>query len=127
EFCVRIGLSEVAHRAVIGDPGATVRPESDVGRTIEAAKAVREGLLEGLVVSKPHGLELKRLISFGKVKQLDLVTRFWCWGSCIRSRKSEIALQRIECCAALRRPSSKGVRHEVDAGERRVGCLDRKR
>ena len=34
-----IGLAEVAHRAVVGDPGAAVRPEPHVGRTIERVGA----------------------------------------------------------------------------------------
>src|SRR4029077_16673375 len=126
EFRVWIGLTEVAHRAVVDDPGATIRPEPDVGRTVECVGASRKGLLKEPVVSEPHGLELKRLF-FVKVKQLDLMTRFWSWGSRIRSRKSEIALQRIEYCAALHRTYGKRVRREVDTGERGVGRLNGQR
>ena len=77
EFRVRIGLAEVAHRAVVGDPGAAVRPEPHVGRTIERVDAAGayKGLLEGLVKGEARDLELKRLTNFGKVKQLDRASR----------------------------------------------------
>jgi hypothetical protein len=127
EFRVRIGLAEVAHRAVVGDPGAAVRPELDVGRAIESTDAAHKGLLEARVVGEPRDFELKRLFNFGKVKELDLMTGFWGRWSRIRSRKAEIALQRIERRSALHRTYGEGVRREVDAGERGVGRLDGQR
>src|ERR1700704_4260300 len=39
EFAVRATLAEIAHRAVIDDPGAAVRAEPDVGWTVEPAGA----------------------------------------------------------------------------------------
>ena len=61
EFGVWIRLAEVAHRAVVNDPGAAIRAELDVRRTIEpACAAAHERLFKCLVVGKPHNLELKR-------------------------------------------------------------------
>jgi len=54
EFGSRIRLTEVSHRAVVGNPGAAVGPESYVGRTIEPRDAAaRKSLLEGRVVGEP--------------------------------------------------------------------------
>ena len=107
EFRGRIGLAEVAHRAVVGDPGAAVRPEPHVGRTIERVDATTyKGLLEGLVKYEARDLELKRLTNFGKVKQLDLMTDF---RIPIRPRETEIALQCIERSATLHRPLGKEI------------------
>ena len=76
EFSGWIGLAEVAHRAIVGDPGAAVRPEPHVGRTIERVSAATyKGLIDGLVIASAN-LELKRLTNFGKVKELDLMTDF---------------------------------------------------
>ena len=75
EFRVRIGLAEVAHRAVVGNPSAAVGPEPDVGRTIERVEEARahKGLLEVLVKCEARNFELKRLLNFGKVKEFDLM------------------------------------------------------
>src|SRR6516164_11333278 len=37
ELCVRIGLAEVAYRAVVDHPSGTIRAKFHVGRTVEAA------------------------------------------------------------------------------------------
>src|SRR5262249_21623471 len=123
--------SVVSHRAVVSNPSATVGSESDVERTIErrlALSGVRyERLVTRLVSGEIHDLEHKWLASVGKVDELDLVTDFWRWGSRIRRREAEITLQRIERRSTLHRTDGKGVRHEVDAGEGRVGRLGRQR
>src|SRR5215467_14002620 len=54
EFGVGIRLAEVAHRAVVNDPGAAIRAELDVRRTIEPAGAAHECLFECVVVGNSH-------------------------------------------------------------------------
>src|SRR5260370_17300484 len=84
EFGVRIRLPEVAHRAVINNPGAAIRAELDVRRTIEPACAAHERLFKCLVVGKAHDLERKRFLLPAEVHQFDLVSGF---RLPIRSRK----------------------------------------
>ncbi len=138
ELGVRVRLAEVSHRAVVGDPGAAVGPELDVGRTIEAADAVHKGLLEGLVEGEAADLELERPViivplslvvsvpvfvaAAVEVDELDLMPDFRCP---VRRREAEVALERIQRGAALYRAADKGVRHEGNAGERGVRGLDR--
>src|SRR5262245_61580272 len=106
EFGSRIGLTEVSHRAVVGNPGAAVGPEFYVGRTIEPADAAaRKRLLEGVVEGEPLDLELKRAVAAVivplvaasvEVDELDLVPDFR-GGVCrIRRREAEVALERIQ-------------------------------
>ncbi|MGC2045014.1 MAG: hypothetical protein WA669_14430 [Pseudolabrys sp.] len=68
--------SEVSHRTVVGDPSATVGPESDVERTIERllvfSVALYERLVTRIIMGEIHDLEHKRLPNFGKVDELDL-------------------------------------------------------
>ena len=80
-----------------------------------------------VVTGEIHDLEHKRFPNFGKVDELDLMTDFWGRGSRIRRREAEITLQRIERRTALHRAYGKGVRHEVDTGERGVGRLEGQR
>jgi hypothetical protein len=49
EFRLWIGLTEVTHRAVVDDPGAAVRPEPDVGRTVESMGASRKACSKSLL------------------------------------------------------------------------------
>src|SRR6266566_5636364 len=116
EFGVWIRLAEVAHCAVINDPGAAVRPEPDIRWTIESAcAAAHERLFKCLVVGKPHNLERKRFLLPTEVDEFDLVSGF---RRPIRSGKAEITLERIQRGATLHRSAGKGIRHEVDAGKR---------
>src|SRR5467141_519283 len=115
EFGVWIRLAEVAHRAVINDPGAAIRAELDVRRTIEPAGAAHERLFKCVVVGKPHDLERKRFLLPAEVDEFDLVSGF---RRPIRPGKAEVALKRIQRRATLHRSAGKGIRHEVDAGKR---------
>src|SRR6266436_781821 len=115
EFGVWIRLAEVAHRAVINDPGAAIRAELDVRWTIEPACAAHERLFKCLVVGKPHDLELKRFLLPAEVHEFDLVSGF---RRPIRPGKAEVTLKRIQRGATSHRSSDKGIRHEVDASKR---------
>src|SRR5258707_7926808 len=115
EFGVWIRLAEVAHRAVVNDPGAAIRAELDVRRTIEPACAAHERLFKCVVVGKPHDLERKRFLLPAEIDEFDLVSSF---RRPIRSGKAEVALKRIQRRATLHRSAGKGIRHEVDAGKR---------
>src|SRR6266446_8209420 len=75
EFGVWIRLAEVAHRAVIHDPGAAIRAELHVRRTIEPACAAHERLFKCLVAGKPHNLERKRFLLPAEIDEFDLVCR----------------------------------------------------
>src|SRR6266436_2888311 len=72
EFGVWIRLAEVAHRAVINDPGAAIRSELDVRWTLVPACAAHECLFKLVVVGKPHNLELKRFLLSAEVDGLVL-------------------------------------------------------
>src|SRR6266478_7706510 len=116
EFGVWIRLAEVAHRAVVDDPGAAVRSELDVRRTIEpACAAAHERLFKCLVVGKAHNLELKRFFLPAEIDEFDLVSNF---RRTIRRGKAEVTFKRVQCGATLHRSTDKGIRHEVDAGKR---------
>src|SRR5258708_21437819 len=115
EFGVRIRLPEVAHRAVINNPGAAIRAELDVRRTIEPACAAHERLFKCLVVGKAHDLERKRFLLPAEVHQFDLVSGF---RRPIRCGKAEVTLKRVQRGATLHRSTGEGIRHEVDAGKR---------
>src|SRR5258708_21683976 len=115
EFGVWIRLAKVAHRPVINDPGAAIRAEPDVRRTIEPACAAHERLFKCLVVGKPHDLERKRFLLPAEVHEFDLVSGF---RRPIRCGKAEVTLKRVQRGATLHRSTGKGIRHEVDAGKR---------
>src|SRR5260370_21253556 len=72
EFGVWIRLAKVAHRPVINDPGAAIRAEPDVRRTIEPSCAAHERLFKCLVVGKPHDFERKRLHLQADIHVLDI-------------------------------------------------------
>src|SRR5713226_2950676 len=59
--------------------------------------------------------------SSGSLKLMSLIS---CPASGAGGREAEVALERIQGRTALDRPADKGIRHEVDAGERRIGRLD---
>src|SRR5258707_15028338 len=116
EFGVWIRLAEVAHGAVINDPGAAIRAELDVRRTIEPVCAAgHERLFKRLVVGKAHDLERKRFFLPAEIDEFDLVSNFRCP---IRRGKAEVTLKRVQRGATLHRSTGKGIRHEVDAGKR---------
>jgi hypothetical protein len=92
EFGDRIRLAEVAHRAVVNDPGAAIRAELDVRWTIEPACAAHERLLKRRVVSKAHNLELKRFLLPAEIDEFDLVSDF---RRPIPCGKAEVTLKRI--------------------------------
>src|SRR4029077_5484846 len=97
ELRVGVRLSEIPHRAVIDDVGATVGAELDVRGTVEPGCTADERLLEGGVVSKPLDLEAKRRVwQLVKVDQLDLVSNLGGgWGGICR-REAEIALETVK-------------------------------
>src|SRR5262249_37932260 len=74
EFGVCTTLPKVSYGTVVDDIGATVGPESEVGRTIEPMGAVNERLVARLVFREPRDLERKRLTNAGKVDVLHHMT-----------------------------------------------------
>src|SRR5439155_25274015 len=60
ELAVRVGLAEVAHRPVIYEVSALVRPELEIHRAIDPVNLPHERLLECAVVRKPLELEPER-------------------------------------------------------------------
>src|SRR5215472_2360337 len=66
--------ARITHRAIVGNPGATVGAEFDVGRTVERIDVVRDERLVARGVSgELHHLELKRPLDRREVEQLDLM------------------------------------------------------
>src|SRR4029077_1149566 len=76
ELAVRVGLAKVAHRAVIHEVSAVVRPELEIHGTIDPVNPPHERLLECAVVGKPLELELERLTRAAEVDELDVVPLF---------------------------------------------------
>ena len=76
ETGIGVGAPKIANRTIIGDIGAAIWAEPNIGRPVEPADAVRESLLEGLVVRKALQVQRGRLTpSAGEIEQLDLVSR----------------------------------------------------
>jgi hypothetical protein len=74
ESGIGVGAPKITNRAVIGDIGATVGAKPHIGRAVEPADAVRESLLEGLVVREALQVQRRRLTpSTGEIDQLDLM------------------------------------------------------
>ena len=119
EPSIGVGAPKIANRAVIGDIGATVGTEAHIGRAVEPADAVRESLLEGLVVGKALQVQCGRLTpSAGEIDQLDLMPDLG--GRCagIGWRKAEIAFEVVEGAA---RPSAIPAADPLSATRRRIG------
>ena len=71
---IGVGAPKIANRTIIGDIGATVGAKPHIGRAVEPADAVRESLLEGLVVREALQVQRRRLTpSTGEIDQLDLM------------------------------------------------------
>jgi hypothetical protein len=74
DACGGVGAPQITDRAVIGDIGAAVGSEPYIGRAVEPADAVRESLVEGLVVREALQVQRRRLTpSTGEIDQLDLM------------------------------------------------------
>src|ERR1700757_2071768 len=110
---IGVGAPKIANRAIIGDIGAVIGAKPHIGRPVEPTYAVREGLLEGLVVRKALKVQRDRLTRAAlKVEQLDFVPdlRGRCAG--IGWRKAEIAFKAVESRPLLHRSARKGSRRE---------------
>src|SRR6266851_4885619 len=86
-------LAEIAHGAVVNDPGAAIRAEPDVRWTIEPACAAHERLVTRVVIGKPHTFELKRFLLPAEVEEFDLVSDF---RRPIRRGKAEVTLKCVQ-------------------------------
>src|SRR5438445_12728831 len=117
ELAVRVGLSKVAHRPVIHEVSALVRPELEIHGAIDPVNLPHERLLECAVVGKPLELELERLTRAAEVDELDVVPLF---RSAVGFREPEVPLAAGNGPAALDRPVDKGIGHEVKRAHRDI-------
>src|ERR1700730_6105708 len=115
ELGIRATLTEVSHRAVVGNPGAAIRAESKARRPVHAVRTIDKRLVARLVLGKPLDLQLEGVPRLAEVDDLDLMADLITDG--IWRRKSEVTFQDIERSPATDRPARKRVGHEVDAGE----------
>src|SRR3989454_3443478 len=120
ELAVRVGLAKVAHRPVIHEVSAVVRPELEIHGAIDPVNLPHERLLECAVVAKPLELELDRLTRAAEVDELDVVPLF---RGAIGFREPEVPLAAGEGRTALDRAVDKGIRHEVKPDNRDVRRL----
>src|SRR5262249_28043393 len=72
EFRVRAALTEVSHRAVVGNPGAAIRAEPEARRPIQAVRAIDKRLVARLVLGEPLYLQRERLTLLTEVDEFDL-------------------------------------------------------
>src|SRR5262249_51849951 len=117
---IRVGLPEVAHRAVIHEVCAIIGSEFQVHRAVDAPDAVNERLLERRVVSKPLEVELERLTRLAEVDELNVVPLFGC---AIGLREPEISLAAGQGRTALDRAVDERIGYEVEAHDRDVRSL----
>src|SRR6516165_259716 len=89
----------VPYRAVIDDIGALIRPEAQIGRTVEPGRIGRadECLVAGVVAGKVLEAELERQARvLVEVDQLDFMPDFGSGSRRIGRRKPEIAFEAVE-------------------------------
>src|SRR6266849_1915171 len=110
ELAVRVGLAKVAHRPVIHEVSAVVRPELEIHGAIDPVNLRHERLLECAVVGKPLELERERLTRSAEVDELDVVPFF---RGAIGFREPEVSLAAGKGRTALDRAVDKGIGHEV--------------
>src|SRR5262249_36254281 len=113
EFRGGIGLTEVAHSPLVGNPGAAVKAKSDVPRPIPAVRSRRgnKRLVARLVLGKPLIRQRERFPWPAEVDDLHFMADLITGGfggrplpalegegrGGIRRRETEVAFQRSQC------------------------------